>query len=144
MRQPRILLVEDNPDHVLLIQRAFRKAGVQCLLQVVEHGEAAVEFLQTVVTHDKPDVILLDLKLPRKNGLEVLAWIRSRPGLRRIPVVVLTSSSHNQDVKRAYDLGANSYLVKPVHFDDLLELMKRVHLYWSVSNLSAELEAEPG
>lgn len=144
MKQPRILLVEDNPDHVLLVQRAFRKAGVDCLLEVVEHGEAAVSFLAAISSSDKPDVVLLDLKLPRKSGLEVLAWIRSRPGLRRVPVVVLTSSGQNEDVNRAYDLGANSYLIKPVHFEDLLELMKRVHLYWGVSNRGPELEVEAG
>jgi CheY-like chemotaxis protein len=77
-----------------------------------------------------PAVVLLDLKLPRRSGLEVLEWVRSQAPLRRLPIVVLTSSNQSQDVNRAYDLGANSYLVKPVDFDDLKAMIGKIHVYW--------------
>lgn len=77
---------------------------------------------------------MLDLKLPRKSGHELLAWLREQPVLKRLPVVVLTSSRESPDITRAYDLGANSYLIKPVVFDDLVELMKRLNFYWRLTN----------
>ena len=87
-----------------------------------------------------PVLILLDLKLPRRSGLEVLEWLRQQPGLKRIPVVVLTSSRQSKDVDRAYDLGANSYLVKPVEFNALLDMMKQVGLYWLMVNEKPNME----
>jgi CheY-like chemotaxis protein len=81
-----------------------------------------------------PNLVLLDLKMPRKSGLEVLGWIREQPHLKRLPVVVFTSSKHDQDINKAYDLGANSYLVKPVGFEALLETVKQVQLYWGTLN----------
>ena len=83
--------------------------------------------------------MLLDLKLPRRSGLEVLAWVREQPALRRLPVVVLTSSRESVDVNRAYDLGVNSYLTKPVGFEALIEMVKNVNLYWLVLNENPEL-----
>ena len=127
-----ILLVEDDENDVWLIERAFRTARLANPLQVVRDGEAAVEFLRA--GHPVPELVLLDLKLPRKSGHEVLAWVRSQPGLRRLPVVVLTSSRERLDVNRAYDGGANSYLVKPVAFESLQDLVRTLNVYWIALN----------
>ena len=138
--QPTILLVEDEPGDVLLIRRACRRANLSSPLQVVGDGEAAVAYLAGQDAYaDRqqyplPALVLLDLKLPRKSGLEVLAWLRAQPALKRLPVVVLTSSRERGDVDRAYELGANSYLVKPVGFDTLLEMIQTLGLYWLVLN----------
>jgi len=133
---PTVLIVEDNPTDVMLIQRAFLKANIGNPLQIVRDGDAAVQYLAGEgafadrAEHPLPAVMLLDLKLPRRSGLEVLQWVRARTPLRRLPVVVLTSSNQSQEVNRAYDLGANSYLVKPVEFDDLKEMLGTVNVYW--------------
>lgn len=135
-----ILLVEDDPDDILLIRRAFARAGLQDSMEIVTDGEGAVDYLGGSGSYSSrerfplPAVILLDLKLPRKSGFEVLEWIRAQPGLRRIPVVVLTGSGQRSDVDRAFDLGANSYLVKPVGLDALTEMMKTLNLYWLLLN----------
>lgn len=145
--QFNILLVEDEPNDVFLIERAFRKCDFQHCLQSVYDGEQAVEYLGGVrefADRHKfpvPSLILLDLKLPRRSGLEVLAWLRSRhDSLKRLPVVVLTSSKQSSDVNRAYELGANSYLVKPVAFDGLLELVKALNGYWTRFNEKPDLQ----
>src|SRR6478672_12672813 len=117
-----ILLVEDDSNDVLLIQRAFRKASLSNPLQIVEDGEAAILYLkgeESFADRDRyplPRLILLDLKLPRKSGFEVLVWLRQQPKFYGLPVVVLTSSKEKNDIQQAYLLGANSYLVKPVGF----------------------------
>jgi CheY-like chemotaxis protein len=135
-----ILLVEDDPNDVFLIQRAFRRANIVNPVQVVQDGEAAVLYLSSqepYADRDRyplPILMLLDLKLPRRSGLEVLEWLRQQPRLKRLPVVVLTSSRENIDVDRAYDLGANSYLVKPVAFDGLLNMVKTLNQYWLLMN----------
>lgn len=135
-----ILLVEDDPNDVLLTQRAFRRANLVNPLQVVQDGEAAVLYLGgqgSYADRDRyplPIIMLLDLKLPRLSGLEVLEWLRQQPGLKRLPVVMLTSSRENVDLNRAYDLGANSYLVKPVAFDGLLEMVRNLNQYWLILN----------
>ena len=140
-----ILLVEDSPDDALLIQRAFRKANLANPVQLVRDGEEAVAYLSGAVPYDDrgrfplPVFMLLDLKLPRRSGLEVLAWLRQESAVRRLPVVVLTSSRESVDVNRAYDLGVNSYLTKPVGFEALIEMVKNVNLYWLVLNESPEL-----
>lgn len=135
-----ILLVEDDPNDVLLTQRAFRRANLVNPLQVVQDGEAAVLYLGGqgfYANRDRyplPIIMLLDLKLPRLSGLEVLEWLQQQPELKRLPVVMLTSSRENADLNRAYDLGANSYLFKPVAFDDLLEMVKALNQYWLILN----------
>jgi CheY-like chemotaxis protein len=142
-----ILLVEDDPNDVLLIERAFRRANLANPLRVVGDGEAALAYLSGELPYTDRDrypmplMILLDLKLPRKSGLEVLAWLRQQPGLKRLPVVVLTSSREASDINRAYDLGANSYLVKPVDFDALLDMVKNLNLYWLLLNEKPEVSA---
>ncbi len=137
----RILHVEDDPNDVLLLQRAFKKAGgVAPTVSVVNDGEEAVAYLSGTgrfddrEAHPLPSLILLDLKIPLKSGLEVLAWIRGQPSIRRLPVIVFSSSKQMADINRAYDLGANSYLVKPVVFDELLEMVKILHAYWLSMN----------
>jgi CheY-like chemotaxis protein len=135
-----ILLVEDDPNDQMLIRRAFSKAKLGNPLQIVDDGDAAVDYLggqgryADRAAHPLPALVLLDLKLPRRSGLEVLAWLRGQPGIGRLPVVVLTSSRESADVSRAYELGANSFLVKPVDFDGLLELIRSAGLYWTVFN----------
>lgn len=138
MRQTQtILLVEDNPVDILLMQRAFRnETFANISLQIVRDGDAAVFYLNgdgEYSDRDRyplPAIILLDLKLPRRSGHEVLVWLKQQPELKRLPVVMLTSSRQTPDVKRAYDLGVNSYLVKPVGFASLLEMMQSFNDYW--------------
>ncbi len=135
-----ILLIEDDPNDVILIQRAFSKADISNPIQVVENGEDAIAYLGGKDVYcDReqyplPILVLLDLKLPRKSGHEVLEWAQQQPELTSIPIIVLSSSNHDSDVKRAYDLGANSYLIKPVSFDNLLEMIKTIYLYWLILN----------
>ena len=135
-----ILHVEDDPNDVLLVERALRKAGVTASVRVVTDGEEAVNYLasQTQMTDSEqnpvPTLVLLDLKLPRKSGLEVLEWIRRTDGLRRLPVVMLTSSRQPVDINRAYDLGVNAYLAKPVSFDMLVDVLKTLEAFWLRSN----------
>jgi CheY-like chemotaxis protein len=135
-----ILLVEDDENDVMLLQRAFRRAAIVNPLQVVRHGDDAVAYLEGTgefadrQLHPLPVLMLLDLKLPRRTGLEVLQWVKERAGVKKIPIIVLTSSKNDDDVNRAYELGANSYVVKPVSFETLLELVKSLELYWLVLN----------
>jgi CheY-like chemotaxis protein len=145
-----ILLVEDDPNDVLLIKRAFLKSDTSNPIQVVDNGEEAIYYLAARGNFKNrrqfplPFLIILDLKLPRKSGHEVLEWIHRQPYLKRIPVIVLTSSQQSLDINRAYDLGANSYLVKPVTFDNLLVLINNVKNYWLLLNEHARLLDEPG
>lgn len=142
-----ILLVEDDHDDGLLIQRAFRKAKIANPIQVASDGDEAVAYLGGKARYGDrrrfplPVLILLDLKLPRRSGFEVLEWLRSQPGLKRTPVVILTSSKETVDINRAYELGANSYLLKPVTFEALQEIMQAISLHWLVF---AELPIPPG
>ena len=136
MSRATILHVEDDSNDALLFQHACRRAGMDVNLQVVTDGEEALAYLKGAdqfnnrETHPLPNLVVLDLKLPRVNGFDVLAWLRNEQKLRRLPVIVLTSSSHQSDVKRAYDLGANSFLVKPVAFEALVTLAKGINQYW--------------
>ena len=132
----QILHVEDNPDDVMLMNLAFNRAGISARLQVVSDGDAAITTLeQSALNGGAPVCVLLDVKLPRVSGLEVLAWIREQPHLRRLPVILLTSSSQTADINRAYDLGANSFLVKPPDLDSLTQLVKTVAHYWVQTNV---------
>jgi len=131
-----ILLVDDDPNDVFLIQRAFQKMQLRNRVSVVSDGEEAIDYLSGEgnfsdrTRHPLPTLLLLDLKMPRKSGFDVLNWLRQRPGLKRLVVVVLTSSNQSSDVNRAYDLGANSYLVKPAGFDNLLNLVESLEKFW--------------
>ena len=127
-----ILHVEDDPNDTLLLEHACKKAGVIFDLQAVSDGDQAIAYLRGIndfsdrMKHPLPKLILLDLKMPRVSGFDVLNWLRADEAFRGVPVVVLTSSNHDADVKRAYDLGAKSYLVKPVGFEALVELVKKL------------------
>lgn len=134
MSKSTILHVEDNPDDVLLTGLAFRKAGVDAELKVATDGAKAIDALQNGMSTAPPSCVLLDLKLPSISGLEVLEWIRQQPALKRLPVIMLTSSLLPKDINRAYDLGANSYLLKPSDLDSLIALAKTIDLYWLRTN----------
>ena len=135
-----ILLVEDNADDVELTLRAFRKSKVLNEIVVVNDGAEALDYLFASGAHGgrdpqaTPEVILLDLKLPKIGGLEVLRRMRADDRTRRIPVVVLTSSNEEQDILSSYDLGANSFVRKPVDFSQFVEAARQLGLYWLVMN----------
>jgi CheY-like chemotaxis protein len=139
-RDVRVLLVEDDPDHEELVRRAFGDRGARVTLHVARHGEEALDYLFRRGEHrdaqrsPRPRLILLDLRLPRKDGLEVLAEIKSSPELRAIPTVVLTTSESEHDVARASTLHANSYLVKPVEYARFAALIGEVESYWLALN----------
>ncbi len=128
-----ILLVEDDPDHELLTIRALKKSNVANDVRVARDGEEALEML--LGAHAiRPQVILLDLKLPKVDGLEVLRRIRGDDRTCMLPVVVLTSSDEERDMMRSYQIGVNSYIRKPVNFDDFAEATRQLGLYWLVLN----------
>lgn len=131
-----LLLVEDNEDDVFLMKRALKTAEVDWPLQVLPDGRRALDYLsgngpyQDRSRYPVPWLILLDIKLPQVSGLEVLRWLRCQEELRRTPVIVLTSSNHPGDVREAYGLGANSYIVKPASFQQLVEFARAFKYYW--------------
>jgi len=129
--QPVVLIVEDDPDALLLLQRALSKARLHTPMRVLVDGDQAVEYLsgKDPVATPLPCLVLLDLKLPRRSGLEVLEWMRSRPGLRRIPVIVVTTSGEEEDRRRAFELGARDYSIKPIDSCGLYHLARRVATY---------------
>lgn len=132
-----ILLVEDNPMDVDLTLRAFRLRNLGNTVQVARDGEEAIDMLNGMAASaNLPAVVLLDLKLPRISGLEVLRHIQQDPRLQTLPVMVLTSSQEDSDVAAAYQLGANSYIVKPVDFDKFMDVAAQIDLYWCVLNVS--------
>jgi CheY-like chemotaxis protein len=128
-----VLLVEDNPGDVRLTREAFRDNKVRIRLSVVEDGVEAIAFLHRegrYVNAPRPDLILLDLNLPRKDGREVLEEVKRDSELRRIPVVILTTSTAEQDIVRAYDYSANCYITKPVDFEQFLGVVKAIEDFW--------------
>lgn len=128
-----ILLVEDNPGDVLLTREAFREGCYLPNLSVVEDGEEALQFLRRSGKYadaERPDLILLDLNLPRKDGRELLAEVKQDPELRLIPIIVLTTSEAEQDVRRAYKLHANCYLTKPLEMDTFMRKVRSVEDFW--------------
>jgi CheY-like chemotaxis protein len=143
MKSKIILLVEDNPSDVGLTQRALAKSHVANELVVAEDGQEALDYLFGAGAYagrevtELPALVLLDLKLPRVDGLEVLRQIRADDRTRRLPVVILTTSREEQDVAQSYDLGANSYIRKPVDFTQFAQAVEHLGLYWLVLNESA-------
>jgi two-component system response regulator len=135
-----LLLVEDNPNDVELMLHAFRKHNLSNCIHVVRDGAEALEFVfgtdaaVSPNTEPSPKVILLDLKLPKVDGLEVLRRLKTDPRTRAIPVVVLTSSREERDIVESYQLGVNSYIVKPVDFAQLIESVRQLGLYWLLLN----------
>lgn len=132
-----ILLVEDNADHVELILRALRDNNLLNQVHVVTNGEEALDFLYQRGKYSdapRPGLILLDIKLPKVDGIEVLRRIKADPELRSIPVVMLTTSAGEQEIVESYSCGANSYIVKPLAFDQFVKAIKTLKLYWLVVN----------
>ncbi|NBC04921.1 MAG: response regulator [Bacteroidetes bacterium] len=134
-----ILLVEDNPDDVELTILAFKKNNFANEIKVVEDGEKAIHFLsgknnEGISKFGYPELILLDLKLPKVNGHEVLKEIKADKKTRRIPVVILTSSQEEEDIIKGYDLGANSYVRKPVDYQDFVDVVNNLGVYWLAIN----------
>ncbi len=129
-----ILLVEDNPRDAELTLRAFRKHNLANSVSVAHDGVAALEILFDGTGAERPRVILLDLKLPKLDGLEVLRRLKADERTRSIPVVVVTSSNQDPDIKTAYELGANSYVVKPVDFESFMKTMSELGFYWLMVN----------
>jgi CheY-like chemotaxis protein len=132
-----VILVEDDPNDVLLIRRAFERTAGEMALVHLSDGEAAIQYLAGEAPYDNrvsppsPTIMLLDLKLPRRSGFEVLSWARSQStATRRVPILILTSSSQKADVDRAFDLGATAYLRKPSHSKSLSELVADLKSFW--------------
>ncbi len=140
-----VLVAEDDPDAVFLLRRAFQKANLQNPIAVAHDGQEAIDYLSRQGAYADPEryrlpvLMLLDLKMPRKTGFEVLEWLRQQPGLKRLIVVVLTTSNQLADINRAYDLGSNSYLVKPATFDALVQMVNSISNYWLELNQRPDL-----
>lgn len=143
MDDKKILLIEDNPDDEALTLRALKKNNIANEVFVARDGVEALNYLFGEGEHkdrnlnDQPQVILLDLKLPKVDGLEVLKRIRDNDHTRYLPVVILTTSNEERDIIASYELGANSYIRKPVDFDQFMEAVRQLGLYWLVLNLKA-------
>jgi CheY-like chemotaxis protein len=134
--QAVILLAEDREDDILIIRRAFKQANIPNPLHVVRDGEQALAYLKGAEPYQNrreyplPDLLLLDLKMPRVDGFEVLRWIRQQPYLTTLRVVVLTCSTEMQDVNLAYRIGASSFMVKPADFDNVIQMSRNLTKYW--------------
>lgn len=141
-----ILLVEDSPEDLELTRRALRNANLGNHIQVARDGSEALDFIFCEGAHserqieDTPKLILLDLKLPKVDGLEVLERIKTDPRTKHIPVVILTSSKEQVDVVKSYQLGVNSYIVKPVNFESFTAAVQELGMYWLLINQSPKLE----
>lgn len=137
---PKVLLVEDNPDDEALTLRAFRKSNLTNAIVVARDGVEALDYLFGTGTYagrdveDLPQLVLLDLKLPKVDGLEVLQRIRESDITKTLPVVILTSSKEQEDLLTSYSLGANSYIRKPVDFNQFIQAVQQLGLYWLVLN----------
>lgn len=143
-----ILQVEDDGNDVFFLEHAFKAAGINCPVRVARDGQEAIDYLSGVgefadrLCYPLPSLVLLDLKLPRKDGFEVLDWVRQHRDLCRIPVIVLTSSAREADIERACLLGANSFLVKPSDLKERVELARLLNDYWLRFNRTPSLCAQ--
>ncbi|OIO33950.1 MAG: hypothetical protein AUJ70_02075 [Candidatus Omnitrophica bacterium CG1_02_40_15] len=137
----KILLVEDNPDDIDITKRALKEAKVINQLWIVRDGQEALDFLKhegdykDLSSSPKPGLILLDINLPKLNGIDVLRVIKKDSNLKRIPVVMLTVSKRDEDIIKSYDNGCNSFIQKPVNFENFVEVVKEVSLYWGLLNI---------
>jgi CheY-like chemotaxis protein len=145
MREPlTILVAEDDAEDAFLVERAFQKADMDVRIHYVRDGQEAMDYLSGAPpysdrsTHPQPNVLLLDLKLPKVSGFEVLKWLRERQNYARPLVIIFSSSSDQKDVDRAYDLGASFYLPKPPDFEGFMGLLQRLRPYWFESNIFPE------
>ena len=135
--RPALLIVEDNEDDIFFVERIFKQIGARCELRFARDGMEAIDYLSGRGTfkdrakYPMPTIILMDLKMPRRNGFEVLEWMHNQPEIKLIPTIVVTSSTLQEDVTRAYRLGANAVMNKPVDKDSLLQMLKSFHIYWT-------------
>jgi CheY-like chemotaxis protein len=142
-----VLLVEDDLNDIFLVKRAFKMAQLENPLQVVTDGEEAVHYLSGQGkysdrdAHPLPKLVVMDIKMPRMTGFDVLEWIKTDGPLRRIPIIIVSSSDRPDDVNRAYELGANAYMVKPVNFRAVQHLFESITHYWGLECAKPELEA---
>lgn len=149
MQVPVILVAEDDDDYVVLLKKVFAKAHVPNPVHVVRDGDEAIAYLKGEGQYSDrdeyplPDVFLLDLKMPRRNGFEVLQWVRAQPGLETLRILVLTSSDQIRDVNEAYRLGANSFLVKPFDFEDFTHLSRLIADFWFKASRAPETFRPP-
>jgi CheY-like chemotaxis protein len=136
-RHLTILIIEDDPNDVLLLRKALKRAGIENPIQVVNDGAEAIKYLQGEGRYcDRshfpfPSVIFTDLKMPRMSGFDVLEWLRSHSHCSVIPIMILSASKEEKDVKRAYQMGANAYLVKPATLNELQEMVKTAYDFWA-------------
>ncbi|MDD5246276.1 MAG: response regulator [Candidatus Omnitrophica bacterium] len=137
----KILLVEDNPDDIDITKRALKEAKVINRLWIVRDGQEALDFLRHQGTYQdsasspKPGLILLDINLPKINGMDVLRTVKEDPDLKRIPIVMLTVSKRDEDIIKSYDQGCNSFIQKPVNFENFVQVVKQISLYWGLLNI---------
>ena len=143
-----VLLVEDDLNDIFLVKRAFKRAEIPNPLQVVTDGVEAQAYLQGVgkyadrQQHPLPRLIVMDIKMPRKTGFEVLEWIKTDGTLKRIPVIIVSSSDNVQDINRAYELGANAYMIKPMDFRSVESLFQSITHYWGLECAKPDLSQE--
>ena len=141
MSQYPVLYVEDNADDVLLLRHAFKRADILDPVQFAQDGQEAIDYLAGAEKfsdrqkYPMPRLVLLDLKLPKKTGIEVLQWIREQPALRKLPVIILSASAQKSDVARCYELGANAFLVKPSSIDTLGDMCRAIQHFWLSYNV---------
>ena len=135
--RPTLLIVEDSEDDIFFIERIFKQLNARCELRFVRDGVEAVDYLagkhnfKDRAQYPVPTIILMDLKMPRMNGFEVLEWMQTQPEIKLIPTIVVTSSTLQEDVTKAYRLGANAVMNKPVDKDSLLQMLRSFHVYWT-------------
>jgi two-component system, response regulator len=145
-KEVNVLLVEDNPDHAELSMKALKDGNLLNQIYWVKDGEEALDFVYRrgryaePATSPRPELILLDIRLPKVDGHEVLRQIKSDEGLRSIPVVMMTTSEREDEIRQSYQAGANSFVSKPIRFADFVERVKTVKLYWVLTNLLPECE----
>lgn len=145
-----ILLVEDDENDATLMKMAFEKNHILNPIQWVRDGQEAVAYLNGEgdfadrARYPFPEVLLLDLKMPRMTGLELLAWIQEHPDFKVIPTIIMTSSKQELDIEKAYRLGANTYMTKPIAFDELANMVKLTHDYWAISAKPKTKSSKPG
>lgn len=139
-----VIVVEDDENEVFLLKRAFQQAHIKNPVLLFRDGQEVIDYLSRLgtdggkqISDAPPALMLLDLKMPRKNGLEVIEWLRAQPVLKRLVVVMMSSSDNASDLNRAYDLGCNSYLIKPMSFDGLVEMVTLLDSYWLRANRKA-------
>lgn len=143
-----VLLVEDDLNDIFLVKRAFKRADIRNPLQVVTDGEEAIHYLSgdgkyaDRNTYPLPRLVVMDIKMPRRTGFEVLEWIKHDGTLKRIPVIIVSSSDQAQDINRAYELGANAYMIKPMDFRSVEHLFQSITHYWGLECAKPELQEE--